>query len=102
MGGANATLGIIQVCMNSAWGSVCNNGFGTNDAVVVCRQLGFSTIEAIAFRDTSMFGTVSGPVILGQLPCQGSEANVIECTQNRPILSQCSTSEIAGVKCTGE
>ena len=32
VGGANATLGVVQVCMNNAWGSVCNGGFGVSDA----------------------------------------------------------------------
>ena len=101
MGGVNATLGVVQVCMNNAWGSVCNNRFGTNDAVVVCKQLGFPTTGAVAFRDTSMFGSTSGPVFLDQLDCQGTETSVIECS-NIIGLSECDSTEIAGVQCIGE
>ena len=42
VGGANVTIGRIEVCINNAWGTVCNNRFGTNEALVICRQLGYS------------------------------------------------------------
>ena len=41
MGGANVTLGRVEVCINNAWGTVCNNHYGTREATVICRQLGF-------------------------------------------------------------
>lgn len=42
VGGGNNTLGRVEVCINNAWGSVCNSRFGTNEAKVICHQLGFS------------------------------------------------------------
>lgn len=45
VGGANSTLGRLEVCINKAWGTVCNKRFGTNEALVVCQQLGFSSGE---------------------------------------------------------
>ena len=44
VGGANDTLGLVEVCINNGWGGVCSSRFGTNDAEVVCNQLGFSHI----------------------------------------------------------
>ena len=41
VGGANILEGRVEVCINSAWGTVCSDGFGTNDAEVICRQTSY-------------------------------------------------------------
>lgn len=43
VGGVNTTLGLLEVCINNAWGTVCNTRFGARDAQVICRQLNFPT-----------------------------------------------------------
>ena len=41
VGGANDSLGVVEVCINNVWGGVCIDLFATFEAEVICHQLGF-------------------------------------------------------------
>ena len=116
--------GTVQVCVNRTWGSICDSGWSSQDADVVCRQLGFTTLGtnpqlscdilwcdclwfhcyqgAISYSN-SFYGNTSGPMWIDNGRCTGSENSILNCTHNGigVLASSCDHMDESGVECPG-
>ena len=75
---------------------VCDDGWGIDDAWVVCKQLGFPSV--VSATSNSKFGQVPSSFRMDDVECTGEESSLLECPHNRD--HNCGSSEGAGVICS--
>ena len=92
------TSGRLEVYYRGQWGTVCDDNFNNNAAMVVCRQLGFTPFGAIAVS-IARFGRGVGPIWLDNVRCSGLEPNIDSCRHNAWGSHDCSHSEDTAVIC---
>ncbi|XP_053387248.1 deleted in malignant brain tumors 1 protein-like [Mercenaria mercenaria] len=72
--------GRVEVKVGGEWGTVCEDGFGRTDALVVCRMLGFNiSYSNVLYLGTAYFGPGSGQIFVDELACSGDEYHLNEC-----------------------
>ena len=95
-GPENAT-GRVEVYYNGTWGTVCDDDWDINDALVVCRQLGFR-YALVAYR-RAHYGQGTGAILLDDIDCLGNESALLSCSHGGVGNHNCAHSEDAGVRC---
>ena len=96
VGGSN-NAGRVEVYYNGAWGTVCDDGWDIKDARVVCRQLGFR--YALNAYQNSRYGRGTGPILLDNVNCLGSESSLLSCGHSGVGIHNCNHREDASVRC---
>lgn len=89
--------GVIRVKMNGTWSYICDNNWTLVDALVVCRELGHSSVIAVK---KGLKSPASYHIYDTQ--CQGIEETLAQCIletkQNQS--APCGENRAAGVECT--
>ena len=101
VGGSNDLEGTVEVKYNGTWGTICSNvKWNILAADVVCKTLGYK--RAVASPRDGHFGSGSGPNILSNVYCKGTENNIGHCNHDGygKISSTCWGHEVAGVVCS--
>ena len=100
VGGVTDNEGRVEVYQSGAWGTVCDDSWDINDAMVVCRQLGFDT--AAAANGLAAYGPGTGPIHYDNVACTGNETRLADCPHNGVGIHNCVHFEDAGVVCGGK
>ena len=90
----------MEIYYSGRWGTVCDDNWDKNDARVVCRQLGYSSV--VSAPHSARFGQGSGKIWLDDVQCQGNEGSIVSCRQNPWGVHNCGHNEDASVICSSK
>ncbi|MEE6469695.1 hypothetical protein FKM82_008728 [Ascaphus truei] len=97
--GNSSCQGRVEVLYQNAWGTVCDDDWDYTNALVVCKQMGCGS--AIMATTLSYFGYGSGPILLDNVDCDGTEKDLMDCFNLGWGQHNCGHHEDAGVICQG-
>uniref|UniRef100_A0ACB8F8Y6 Uncharacterized protein n=1 Tax=Sphaerodactylus townsendi TaxID=933632 RepID=A0ACB8F8Y6_9SAUR len=96
--GQNSCVGRVEFLNEGEWNSICDDGFGMNEANVICKQLGCG--YPLATYGWAYFGKGSGS-IMHYLHCNGSETSIWNCSHSAWNETNCGHHEDVGILCSG-
>ncbi|KAK7149908.1 hypothetical protein R3I94_009281 [Phoxinus phoxinus] len=94
--GTNSCSGRVEVFFDGRWGTVCDDGWDSARAAVVCKELGCGNV--IEAKSAAYFGQGSGPVWLSGLQC-ATDSTLRNCNSQGWGQNTCGHEKDAGVTC---
>jgi hypothetical protein len=96
----NAGCGRVEILYQCQWGTVCDDNWGSPEAIVACRQLGRNPSAIyISFYGSAVFGQGSGMIWMDEMACTGSESTLVDCPRPGWGVHDCDHREDAGICC---
>ncbi|XP_071804947.1 uncharacterized protein [Asterias amurensis] len=95
-GGTDQSNGRVEVFSEGQWSTVCDEEWVFTNAQVICRQLGFGSADPTLFQ--AFYGEGSGPVLMDDVLCKGTEATFMSCSKS-PRQNECPHNTDVGVIC---
>ncbi|XP_051001052.1 deleted in malignant brain tumors 1 protein-like [Acomys russatus] len=99
VGGRNRCVGRLEVRHQGVWGTVCDDRWNIKNARVVCRLLGCG--PALGAPGRSHFGAGTGPILMNEVRCSGTEDSLESCAHAGWTTHNCRHHEDASVVCAG-
>lgn len=93
--GPNYASGRLEVYHQGVWGTVCNDNFGTAEATIACKELGFLG----RYWGNAQYGNGNGPIWLDDISCLGNESSLANCRHSPWGIHNCTHSQDVSVSC---
>ncbi|XP_060112420.1 deleted in malignant brain tumors 1 protein-like [Heteronotia binoei] len=98
--GSSRCSGRVEVFHLQQYGTVCDDNWDMNEAMVVCRSLDCGT--AIGAPHGARFGQGEDPIWMDDLECTGTESALTECRSRPWGINDCGHGEDASVECSDD
>ncbi|KER27582.1 hypothetical protein T265_05399 [Opisthorchis viverrini] len=100
----------VQYAGEDVWGTVCERGFGTHAAMLVCSSLGLvahpkdwllppEIRDRLALNANRWFNASSAPIHLANLDCLGHETDLFECRHDSALEHDCTHAMDVVIRC---
>ncbi|XP_072166207.1 scavenger receptor cysteine-rich domain-containing group B protein-like [Diadema setosum] len=96
LSGSSSFQGVVRYREDTTNGLICDEDWGSREATVVCRQLGYT--EASSSKPVSL-ESVKGNIFYRDYQCEGTESQLRDCAYRTLNFAECDSDHIAQVTC---